>query len=54
MYSSWKMLNNIMLTVWCKNSQLLSPSYPEDDFSAEQFLYNMLNCSQQIDTDCVQ
>ena len=53
-YSSWKMLNNIMLTVWCKNFQLLSPSYPEDDFSAEQFLYNTLNCSQQIDTDCVQ
>ena len=53
-YSSWKMLNNIMLTVWWKIFQLLFPSYPEEDFSAEQVLYNMLNFPQKLYTDHVQ
>ena len=54
MYSSWKMLNNIMLTVWWKIFQLLFSSYPDDDFSAEQVLYKMLNFPQKLYTDHVQ
>ena len=49
------MLNNIMLTVWWKIFQLLFPSYPEEDFYAEQVLYNMLNFpGQKLYTDHVQ